>query len=563
MTTTTSNGAQSNILLYDFYRKELWLDRFPNIEHALASNRSLLRAALASLEGITLEQFTQILDEAKAAGEDGVGAQSGSPTMPQPFAHLTELLARMYPSVSATSVPGHAPDGAAQAATFDAAFEARQLLNLYTLLHNLETFLAQDLHAIVQALSAEGSGTQASFYRIRECFRLVAQDAELIQRAILQRSRGQDDADTDSLKAHAQALQVADKLAFMALAPVQPRLPANDQLSPLTYFSQDTHIHRVPYSSNAILVGIRYDCIPPEVNRTPPATSAPAPAGNQQAAKPLPAFELMAIPHEVGHYVYHHAQLEAEAPTAQGKSQGDAAPPAPQTLPELSKQFKDNKRYGWCEEIFADVYACAIAGPLAVLGLQALLACTDEGALTKEDGEHPTPLIRPFVLSEILRVLKEEEGHYYTFQKVLGALDENWALILQRGGWLVEKHPQGAYYTIKDASSNAVTSNVADELTTLRPMIRTFVQHLRRLIPFEEWGNQPLKSLQLKIPWTTKDSDDLTEYDSEMAQLTKPAFVQQRLAHHPLNDKERCGPKDLQQLLALWGRSGPHTIGGH
>ena len=51
------------------------------------------------------------------------------------------------------------------------------------------------------------------------------------------------------------------------------------------------------------------------------------------------------VPHEVGHYVYHQARLDNSGAT----------------FADLSEAFQDNPYFRWCEELFADLVAPAVA----------------------------------------------------------------------------------------------------------------------------------------------------------------------------------------------------------
>ena len=98
----------------------------------------------------------------------------------------------------------------------------------------------------------------------------VAFDMSLIQKIHVQRSQ----------KAFTPALETADKLAQLALnvAITGGLLPP---CSVLTYFNKSANIRIIPYAPMA-LVGIPFSGT--KVNK-----------------------DLLAIPHEVGHFVYHHA----------------------------------------------------------------------------------------------------------------------------------------------------------------------------------------------------------------------------------------------------------------
>lgn len=547
MTANGDNGKQHDPLLYDFFRQEQWLERLQSVEDLTSSNFKLWRTLLQTLDGVTVGRFARLLRDAgaddylaavaqleqaeTAANYDLLIQQLRNHAAQRAYRHLNGLLATLLQNRRLPVAPDTPP-----AAALDLDFELKQLLNLYTLNHNLYNFAAVKLYAAVKALSFT-DGTAAALppvYLLRECFRHVALDAEIMQRAIVQRRREREGNGRYQIGPHARALLVTDKLALLALAPVAHLLPGHPRLNPITYFSHSTSIRRVPYSAGAILVGIRYDVVTLQINRV--------------AAAPLPAFELMAIPHEVGHYVYHHARLAGGT-----------------TFAGLSAQFADNPYAHWCEELFADCYGCVVAGPLTGLGLQALLAYSDAHALEEADGEHPTPLVRPFLLSEILRVLSAQGRPEYRFLTVAQRLDENWARILERHGYALTTPDAGdaACQITRRADPDFTPIDFARLRADVRPIIETFVQQLLAHVRAAPWGDVDPGALSPEIPWSRgSHDDDLTKYDAEMAALTTRAFALKKAPRHTLIDSEQSRQKTLQAFLDNWGHSGPTGSSG-
>lgn len=190
----------------------------------------------------------------------------------------------------------------------------------------------------------------------------VAFDMSIIQRINTQRSQ----------KALLPTLETADKLAQLALnvAIDGGLLP---QCSVLTYFNKSANIRLIPYAPMA-LIGIPFS-----------------------AAKVKRDF--LAIPHEVGHFIYHHspglaAQLHVNIP------------------------LYPNWANHWIEEIFADVLAAYVAGPVCGLSLQELLLDNSQDNFVEDDGQHPPGAIRPFGFNQALRHLGDT--------KVADELDELW-----------------------------------------------------------------------------------------------------------------------------------------
>jgi hypothetical protein len=108
--------------------------------------------------------------------------------------------------------------------------------------------------------------------------------------------------------------------------------------------------------------------------------------------------DLLAIPHEVGHYVFWNGD--------RNKLDGEN---------RLEPLRQSN--FPWTEEIFADVYGCIVAGPVIALDFQDLqleFAGLDPVSTTNEfeegvDDEHPTPILRPSIYTDILRKMNQRD----------------------------------------------------------------------------------------------------------------------------------------------------------
>lgn len=184
----------------------------------------------------------------------------------------------------------------------------------------------------------------------------VAFDMSNIQRAASQRNQ-----DSVSIQA---ALEKADRLAQAALD-----LATNSDLLPksavLTYFDKSPHIRVIPYAPVGF-IGIPYTCVET-------------------------GHDFLAIAHEAGHHVYHHA---------------------PGLAAHLHKQVSPQPewRFHWLEEIFADVYGCLVAGPVIGLDFQDLLLDNPLDQFIADDGHHPIDAIRPYVYSKVLAELEYEHA---------------------------------------------------------------------------------------------------------------------------------------------------------
>ncbi|HSD83056.1 MAG TPA: hypothetical protein VLG46_04330, partial [Anaerolineae bacterium] len=152
----------------------------------------------------------------------------------------------------------------------------------------------------------------------------LGSDVAVIDRAIAQRVSG-----TSLMK---ERLALADRLAWSALQlAVRSGLLRDEKLpTVVTYFHKAPDIRVIPYAPVA-LVGIPYSC--------------------QQLDR-----DLLAIPHEVGHYVFSHGEYGQQPLRKHLKAQ----------LAELVSD-RQNGYYqivlNWLEETFADVYGVAVSGP--------------------------------------------------------------------------------------------------------------------------------------------------------------------------------------------------------
>lgn len=549
-----SNVQDDNKLLFNFFGPELLKGRTYNMKGVIDVTNILLGDALQAVGGLAIKDVAELV------------AQAGARDKAENDRRLQQLLDK------AASSQNHDLTG-----VIDHPFQIKQLLNLFALSRILLAFDQNTLQKLMlESLTAhQQARTLPPLYLIRSCFRRTAADHEIIQRATIQRRWNQDEPGKPYYQSEqAVELLVMDKLARKAIGAFQHLLPnASDHLAIITYFSETTHIHHLPYTNRFILVGVSYDRVSLADDLSDDATLT---------GKDFAAFELLAIPHEVGHYVYQHGQL----------SDG-------RTFPEVSRKFKDNPYYRWCEEIFADLYGCIVAGPLSVFSMQAFLTSGDQARAWNDDDEHPTPMLRSYLLAEILRVLSEMEekstpeesvaevaAPRYRFTTVTRNLDEDWTEILSQWGYEgIEKsqsRPTRIYLPDSAARHLERIVNVERVLKAVRPMIKEFAGLLLASAGLTRSGRAPQPPAA--IPWSQGDSDDSTTYAREMATLAGWGTAREALALDVILDVEPDDPgaatllaageaaadgdavaadKRLQWYLEKWGESGPHGWGGH
>jgi len=177
-------------------------------------------------------------------------------------------------------------------------------------------------------------------------------------------------------------LAKADILAHRALAPaIEQGLIENTTV--VTYFQKAVNVRIIPYAPVAF-VGLPLSTL--TVNR-----------------------DLLAIPHEVGHYVFRH-----------GKSQGGEFRGSrfAATLDYQLQQFPAWCR-AWLEEIFADLYGAVVGGPIMALGFEDLVSDDPVAEFVHDDGEHPIAALRPDIYYATFAALGMEHA-------LLTAMQNHW-----------------------------------------------------------------------------------------------------------------------------------------
>jgi hypothetical protein len=214
----------------------------------------------------------------------------------------------------------------------------------------------------------------------------IAFDLSIIQQCLAQRNGG------TGLPGGLATLELADKYALKALglAKTKGLIPA--ETTALTYLQKSLMARVIPYA-NVAMVGI-----------------------------PLTALRLnqdfLAIPHEVGHYVYWYKSDRLKDSIAEKLSP---------LLVQLHAPVQ-----GWAEEVFADVYGCLVAGPVMALNFQDLLNQIHRDHFEPVAGEkHPYPIIRPYIYLYVL----QKAG---IAPSLIDQLKSNWLKILEDRGY---NHP--------------------------------------------------------------------------------------------------------------------------
>lgn len=161
-------------------------------------------------------------------------------------------------------------------------------------------------------------------------------------------------------------LEKADELSYCALQPAADAFGLG-RTRVISYLHKSPSIRVIPYANTA-LIGI-------------PHTAVDVPR------------DLLAIPHEVGHFVFWHGIMPRGSGSAERKSLISTY---------LGKAKIETKPWAkrWLEELFADIYGCYVAGPVLALGSQDLQLQQSQKDFYTDDGDHPPPVLRPNIYAK-------------------------------------------------------------------------------------------------------------------------------------------------------------------
>jgi hypothetical protein len=151
---------------------------------------------------------------------------------------------------------------------------------------------------------------------------------------------------------------------------------------------EDINIRLIPFA-NVVLIGV------------------PAPAKNAGDENSLSYGNLLAIPHEVGHYVFWHGE-GTRGPYLDDEKWSELSPTDIWNGEQDDNLAIGVSVYNYQEEIFADVCSALIAGPLTALSSQFYLGKLredDEDEFKKDDSDHPISVIRPYIYPYTLKAL--------------------------------------------------------------------------------------------------------------------------------------------------------------
>jgi hypothetical protein len=300
---------------------------------------------------------------------------------------------------------------------------------LSALLLCLQHFGQMQLEFFLKGFSSGGSLGSHPLYSAEFAFDVtqnqIGYDLDVILRAYYHRTHPISDANQAVTSMQGRLIE-ADLVAHQALQPAYAHGLIDRPATAVTYYQKSTSMRVIPYAPVA-LIGIPFSA----------------------AGEPR---DYASIAHEVGHYVFwsYPKPLVTESVVRQRPVMGNhlqisrralAAEPATRTALDLIDP--------WLEEIFADIYGCLVAGPLAGVSMLGLMRCLPATRWLEDDGEHPIPALRPHIYQATLRKMAEStQGAAHTrvcaaVEKIrqgqedwLGVLPA-WQTVRLRGGHLI------------------------------------------------------------------------------------------------------------------------------
>lgn len=249
----------------------------------------------------------------------------------------------------------------------------------------------------------------------------ASHDLNLLQQIYYQRLSGGRQAITTFL--------IAEELGRRALAQATGTLLDARYQSVLAYLGNRMEVRLLPYHDSVIMGIPRVSHAAYEAQLHTSQAPYDEGHGRQQIVINYP-MTFTAIPHEIGHVIYRFGLFPL--------SKGNLHIHRLLRNRLLAKPYNfapDDWRFHWLEEIFADAYGCLIAGPISVLGFQLMLADGPPQHLRGHLGDHPVPVLRPLLQSQILRQTRTLYGNPVS-REAPALLDARWQ------NWVADNWPQ-------------------------------------------------------------------------------------------------------------------------
>ncbi len=393
------------------------------------------------------------------------------------------------------------------------------------MLNNMKTFLESVNNELASLFAEPESGVFSQSYINQQLLSKISTDINIVQQALWQ--RGLNPA-TQKITHQGFVLKVGDSLAAASLQKVKDTDLLPKHVTPYSYLQNRIDIRLIPYY-DVVLLSVPYGVMNSTCNWL--------------------ATDYLAIPHEIGHYLFWWGTVvkedanrvleEHRHPAAQ---EGNGRIAIRETL-ETATEGEPDWVKAWLEELFADAVGCLIAGPISILGFQELLTSSSPKSLEghdQDDHAHPFPSLRPFVQTAFLRKMGD-------YEMVADELDANW-----------EKWVETSWPDLRDPLAHAY------KLDNMEPMTGNAIrEHLARPGGILEKILNVLNAMNDKQCWTGNQSlDKLYErfisgsfLSSDIETIVPP----QSSAALTMRNK-RIGPRDAQldEIFMGWSTEGPH-----
>ncbi len=208
-------------------------------------------------------------------------------------------------------------------------------------------------------------------YVMRNIIDQISRDFDSIQRAIRQRQFAND---LESL-----TLQLADKWGQSILEEITGKdanKPLKEKATVIAYFNSSPRINIIPYA-NVALIGIPYTANLADGRR-----------------------DLLVIPHELGHYVFHFGKI-------------NGTPLEEAINKKLNDDNQGNKQnsiiLNWTEEIFADVFGISASREIGTVTLAlSMIADNLPSQIYLDRGIHPIDALRIKIYLKTIDKIEEE-----------------------------------------------------------------------------------------------------------------------------------------------------------
>lgn len=344
----------------------------------------------------------------------------------------------------------------------------------------------------------------------------IANDLVVIQRAQEQRSVSLTGNQTRTI---ARTLTVADKLAYIVLAMLRGHFVFEEQTTVLTYLHKSPNVRVLPYAP-VVVIGIPLTVVGVRQRSNDVASDESSRAEGV-------ARDLLAIPHEFAHHLYWNGRLSVDGQTKSLRIL-------------LQEHMQDQPKWLrlWIEEIFADVVTALVAGPVAALSFQDLLLEARNHEMLLDNGQHPIPVLRPYIYTETLR-------HIPGIQHAPDKLEARWEQKLQEHNILETGRTTPKQMVLFPWTNSGDLPNSTESYLLASPlaMLQTVIHQILTLLP-----PSVIQSSGLPM-WSTDVSADLNLANEEDVETFYAAFEEAGIQHLLARLDELCGDRSPEEVL--------------